>query len=234
VVFRRVIKNFDDTITTPVVRRTFDFEMQFNPDDSIKGDMQIEARGTSVLLVREMQVEQLMAIIDRYATHPILGVAIKAYEAMRLVLQAMNINPGDVLLERDDYLEKLKAMSEGGGEESPEAIRAQTQLEIAQIDAASRERDGQVQLQIAEIRRETEFAQLAQNREISLEQVNAMFQKGRLDAAVKLAAQKEKSASDERKLAAETAVELQNAREARERGMEPTGSGGTISMGGKG
>lgn len=231
VVFRRVIKNFDDTITTPVVRRTFDFEMQFNPDDSIKGDMQIEARGTSVLLVREMQAEQLMAIIDRYATHPILGVAIKAYEAMRLVLQAMNINPGDVLLERDDYLEKLKAMSESGGEESPEAIRARTQLEIAQIDAASRERAEQVQLQIAEIRRETEFAKLAQDREISLEQVSAMFQKGKLDAAVKLAAEKQRTESEERKLAAEVAVERQNAREARERGMDPTGSGGTISMG---
>jgi hypothetical protein len=233
VVFRRVIKNFDDTITTPVVRRTFDFEMQFNPDDSIKGDMQIEARGTSVLLVREMQSEQLMAIIDRYATHPILGVAIKAYEAMRLVLQAMNINPGDVLLERDDYMEKLKAMSEGGGEESPEAIRAQTALDVAKIDADSRAADGQVQLQIADIRRQTEFAQLAQAKEISLEQVNAMFKKGELDAAVKLATEKEKGSAAERKLAAEIAVERQNAREAREQGMNPTGSGGTISMGGK-
>ena len=233
VVFRRVIKNFDDTITTPVVRRTFDFEMQFNPDDSIKGDMQIEARGTSVLLVREMQAEQLMAIIDKYATHPIIGVAVKAYEAMRLVLQAMNINPADVLLERDDYLEKLKAMSEGSGEESPEAIRAQTALQVAQIDADSRMADGQVQLQIAEIRRETEFAQLAQAREISLEQVKAMFDGKRLDAAVQLAKTKQQTESGERKLAAEVAIERQNAREAREQGLQPTGSGGAVSMGGK-
>ena len=233
VVFRRVIKNFDDTITTPVVRRTFDFEMQFNPDDSIKGDMQIEARGTSVLLVREMQSEQLMAIIDRYATHPILGVAIKAYEAMRLVLQAMNINPGDVLLERDDYIEKLKQMSEGGGEESPESIRAQTQLQIAEMDGAVRREQMQFDREIATIKRDTEFAQMAQAKEISLEQVAAMFKGKELDAAVKLAATKDKSAADERKLAAEVAIERQNAREAREQGMNPTGSGGSISMGGK-
>lgn len=233
VVFRRVIKNFDDTITTPVVRRTFDFEMQFNPDESIKGDMQIEARGTSVLLVREMQSEQLMAIIDRYATHPILGVAIKAYEAMRLVLQAMNINPGDVLLERDDYLEKLKTMSESEGSEDPEAMRAQVALQVAQLEGDVKREQMQTDRAIAEMRMQTEMMQLAQNREISLEQVAAMFRTKQLDAAVKLAATKEQSDSKERALAAEVAIERQNAREARAQGLQPTGSGGAISMGGE-
>lgn len=75
--------------------------------------------------------------------------------------------------------------------------------------------------------------QLAQNREISLEQVAAMFRTKQLDAAVRLAATKEQSDSRERALAAEVAIERQNAREARAQGLQPTGSGGAISMGGE-
>lgn len=228
VVFRRVIKSYDDSITTPVVRRTYDFLMQFSDDDSIKGDMQVEARGTSVLLVREMQAEQLIMIIERFSTHPVIGVGIKAYEAMRLVLQAMNINPGDVLLEREEYLEKLKAMSEqDDGAGSDDAIK----LQIAQIDQETRLAQSASNERVAQMRMQTELMQLAQTREIKVEEIAAMFRSKEIDASVKMMIEQGKLQSSERKQAAEIAVERQNAREARAQGMNATGSGGSISLG---
>lgn len=231
VVFRRVIKNYDDAITSPLIRRFFDFNMQFSDDKSIKGDMQIEARGTSVLLVREMQAEQLLQIIGEFSTHPVIGVAIKAYEAMRLVLQAMNITPGDVLLEKDDYLEKLKAMAESEGSESADTIRAQASIEVAQIDQQTKMAVSASNEKIANVRMQTELIQLSQEKDIRLEQIAAMFKTKEIDGAVKLMTEREKVASSERKLASEVAVEQQNAREARAVGMNPTGSGGSISLG---
>lgn len=233
VVFRRVVKNWDDDITEPTIRRAYDFNMQFSEKDAIKGDMTIEARGTSVLLVREMQAEQMLAIVEKFSTHPILGVALKAYEAMRLVLQAMNINPADVLLEKEEYLDKLGQMAESEGEESasPEEVRAQTQLEVARMDNDAKLRVSDNDMLIAQMRMRGEMMQLAQNREIKLEEIQAMFKTKELDAQVKIAAENTKAASAERKLAAEIGVERENAREARQAGMQPTGSGGTISMG---
>ena len=38
VVFRRVVKNWDDDITEPTIRRAYDFNMQFSEKDAIKGD----------------------------------------------------------------------------------------------------------------------------------------------------------------------------------------------------
>jgi hypothetical protein len=68
VIFRNVVKNFDDDMTTPLIRRFYDWNMQFNPKEEIKGDLQVEARGTSALLVRELQSANLMAIAERWSS----------------------------------------------------------------------------------------------------------------------------------------------------------------------
>ena len=234
VVFRRVVKNWDDDITEPTIRRAYDFEMQFSKKEAIKGDMNIEARGTSVLLVREMQAETMLAIVEKFSVHPILGTALKAYEAMRLVLQAMNINPNDVLLEKQDYLDKLAQLSEGDDGDAgaaAEEIRAQTQLQIAQMNNDAKLKVSNNDMLIAQMRMRGEAMQLAQEREITLEQIEAMFKTKELDARVKVASEEIKANSAERKLAAEIGVERENAREARQMGMQPTGSGGSVSMG---
>jgi hypothetical protein len=58
VTFRRIIKNYDDDVIVPTIRRFYHWNMQFHDDETIKGDFEVDARGSSVLLVREMQAEQ--------------------------------------------------------------------------------------------------------------------------------------------------------------------------------
>lgn len=231
--FRRVVKNWDDDVTAGMISRFYDFNMQFSEREDVKGDMKVEARGTSVLLVREIQAEQLMAIIREWSTHPILGVGFRAYHAMRMVLQAMSINPDDLLIHEEDYLGKLKQMAESSGQDNPEAIKAQTAIEVAKIDAQSRTDTAAVNLQIAQVRAQTAFAELANNKEISLAQIEAMFRTTMADAATKAQIEMARLNSDERKLAVEVAVEKENQRQAEAKGLEPTGSGGAISMGAK-
>lgn len=235
VVFRRVVKNYDDDMIG-LVTRTYDFNMQFSSRPEVKGDMKVEARGTSVLLVREIQAQQLQLILREWSVHPIMGVGFRAYQAMKLVLQAMSINPDDLLVSEEDYMKKLAQMAQGdeeGEEQSAEAIRAQTTLEAANIDAQSRERSDQTQLEIADIRRQTELSKLALQENITLEQIRAMFASKEMDASVKLRGEEIKAQSSERKLAAEIGIEREAAREARARGEMPTGSGGAVSMGGR-
>lgn len=228
--FRRVVKNWDDDVTAGTIRRTYDFNMQFAEDENVKGDMKVEARGTSVLLVRELQAEQLMGIVREWSTHPILGVGFRAYHAMRLVLQAMSINPDDLLLAEDDYLAKLKQMSENPAPD-PETIRAQTAQMIAEIEAESRREVAGMNLEAARLSAQTQFAKLAMDRDISLAQIEAMFKQAVFDKTVTAGVEKEKLASGERRLAVEVAVERENKREAQAMGMMPTGSGGAVSMG---
>lgn len=229
--FRRVVKSWDDNITAPVITRTYDFNMQFSDKPEIKGDMRAEARGTSVLLVREVQADQLMTILREWSDHPIMGVGFRAYHCMRMVLQAMSINPDDLLIPEEEYLQKLKDMSESAGQDDSEQIKAQTALEIANIDAQARLEVAGINKQIAEVRAQTEFARLANDRDISLNQIEAMFRTAMVDTQAKVGMKQIEVGSKERALAAEIAVEERNARAARAMGENPTGSGGAISMG---
>lgn len=219
VIFRRVVKNWDDYITTPFITRFYDWNMQFNEKAEVKGDMRTEARGTSVLLVREIQSQQLMAIADKWSTHPVIGPAIRVYETLRMTLQAMAINPSDILVEPDEFEKRIKQMAEQQPE-SPEAIRASAQLEVARIDAESRTKDGETRVKIAEMNRQTAILGLLQKDGMDLKKIEAM-----------LASMQIKTQSDERKLAAEIAVEERNRAEAEAKGLEPGGSGGAISAG---
>lgn len=222
VVFRRVVKNWDDDLTTPTIRRAFDWNMQFNPKEEIKGDMQVVARGTSVLLVREVQSQQLMLIAQNWSTHPIIGPAIKVYDVLRMTLQALNINPDQVLCPADEFERRIKAAAEAdAGKQDPDMIRAQTALEVAKIQAQSRKEDAENQREIAGINQKTEIMKLIQKDGVDMAKVEAMLQGKALDLG-----------SRERIFAAEAAVEQRNADDARAHGEEPRGSGGYISAGG--
>lgn len=221
VVFRRVVKNWDDDLTTPSIRRAFDWNMQFNPNDEIKGDMQVEARGTSVLLVREIQSQQLMMIAQGWTTHPVMGPAIKVYDIMRMTLQALNINPNSVLCSPDEFEQRLKQMAEdSASKDSPETIRAQAAIEVANIDAKSRTEQMQGQREIAQLNQKTEILKLIQKDGVDMKQIEAMLQNTKLGHD-----------SKERIFAAEAALEQRNADEARAAGEQPKGSGGYISEG---
>lgn len=219
VIFRRVVKNWDDDMTTPIIRRIYDWNMQFSDKDDIKGDMQVEARGTSVLLVREMQSQQLMQIATNWSAHPVIGAAIKLHDVLRMTFQSLSLNPDDVLLSKDDFEKKIADLAASQAQ-SPETIRAMATIETAKIDAASRKLDGEVQLQIAGIRRETALMELAEESKMSVEKLGAMLGMKNLELA-----------SKERSLAAEIGTEREMAAEARARGERPTGSGGAISAG---
>lgn len=215
VVFRRVVKNWDDDITTPMIRRFYDYNMQFSKKDEIKGDMQCEARGTSVLLVREVQSQNLMVIATNWTGHPILGAAIKAYGVLRMTIQSLGINPDDILESEEDFKRNMKAMQEGSGEASAEMIRAETSIKTAEINAQSRQMDGQVNLQIAGIRKETALIELASKENMTVEQLKTRLAEKQIDVD-----------SKERTLAVEHALQSLDRKEAEQLGDPAPKQGG--------
>lgn len=146
VVFRRVVKSWDDDLTKPTIRRAYDWNMQFNNDDSIKGDMQVDARGTSVLLVREIQSQNLMAVTERWSASPILGPYVKVRDAAAKTLQTMMIPPEDVLHSEEDVERKAAEAAQQQPEMDPVL---QVKMQIAQLEAETREKIAQMQYDAA-------------------------------------------------------------------------------------
>lgn len=209
---RRMVKNWDDDVTTPLIRRFYDWNMQHAEKDEIKGDMQVEARGTSVLLARELQAPHLLTAATQLTVHPVLGMAHKPYDIARLFYQSVNINPSDVLVEREEFDQRVKAAAEQTAPEDPQWT---VRKEIALIDAEARRYESDASREVAILR-------LSEESKISIGDIAARLQEANLARQ-----------SKERMLAAEIAVEQQNKAEAEAEGREPTGSGGSVSMGSK-
>lgn len=54
-----LVKNWDDGVTTPFITDMRDWNMQFNSKDSIKGDFDVIARGSSSLVAKEVRANAL-------------------------------------------------------------------------------------------------------------------------------------------------------------------------------
>lgn len=205
VVFRRFVKNFDDDITVPNIRRLYDWNMQFSPKEYIKGDMEVDARGTSVLLVRELQAQNLMVLANMTA-HPILGLLLKAAPVVRKLSQSMMILPDEIVKTDEELKQEAAAAAKQGEQPDPEMLKLQLQKEIA-------EKENETRIAVANMQRETELVKLAQTSNMDLEQLRGMLMDKR-----------EERASKERMFAAEAAIEASKPKE------EPgQGSGGYFS-----
>jgi len=64
VVLRRIVKSFDDNVTNPLITRLYDWNMQNSDKEEIKGDFNVDARGSSVLLVKDTQTQALLGFMS--------------------------------------------------------------------------------------------------------------------------------------------------------------------------
>lgn len=221
ITFRRVVKNFDDGITAPSIRRLYDWNMQHNRREDIKGDMKVDARGSSHLLQRELQAQMLLNVAQNWSSHPVLSTAIRTHDAISEALRAAMIQPESIMVDKEEFeaaraqaAQAAQAATEQPAEDpnqNPSVIAAQVRLQAAQIDADSR-------LQVAQMQRETEMIQLAQKYDIDIEKLRAILDVKEMELGHK-----------ERQMMMEAELEERRAAQARSRGEQPRGSGGFIS-----
>lgn len=134
-VLRRIARTFDDAITEPHIRRYYLWIMEYG-DESEKGDFQIDARGSTSLVERDIQRQTILqmgkVVVDpRFGLDPELW----AEEALR----ANKINP-----------ERLKLADE------KKASQAEQQQQ--QLAAAQRLEDTKLQVKQLELQNQREIA----------------------------------------------------------------------------
>lgn len=188
VIFRRVVKNFDDDVTTPNIRRFYDWNMQFNPKPEIKGDYEVSARGSSVLLVREMQAQNLMTLAMALGTHPKFAMMLKDRDLLKMIFKAHMIPTDEVLLSEEE-IEAAVTQGQAQQEAMMQAAQAESafkqeelQLKRDQIDAniAIEEMRMNQTIRVAELTRETAMMKMAETMNMSLDKIQADLEKTRM------------------------------------------------------
>lgn len=131
---RRQVKEWDDQVTKPLIRRFYEYNMAMNDDPNIKGDMQVVARGTSALLVKETQTAQIIDIFQKFGNHPQLSYAFDWYDGAKTLMQSMSMGAKTMLLSREDYEQKLQQIEQANATQpqDPEILKSQMQMQLAQ------------------------------------------------------------------------------------------------------
>ena len=92
---RTVVKNVDDYLIRPLGKAFFAFNMQFDFDEDIKGDLEVSASGTESLMANEVRSQRLMQFLQ-VAQNPVLAPFAKMDYIIREIAKSMDLDPDKV------------------------------------------------------------------------------------------------------------------------------------------
>ena len=92
---RSVVKNVDDYLIAPMGRAFFAFNMQFDFDPDIRGDLEVKASGTESLMANEVRSQRLMQFLGT-VQNPALAPFAKMDFIIREIAKSMDLDPDKV------------------------------------------------------------------------------------------------------------------------------------------
>lgn len=98
VTIKTVIKNIDMDLTEPFISGMYDFNMQWSDNEKIKGDMYVEAKGSTAIMAKEVRSQRQMQYAQMTA-NPIdiklIGPE-KRSNLLREIARSLDLNPDEV------------------------------------------------------------------------------------------------------------------------------------------
>jgi len=116
---KTVIKNVDDYLLKPLGEGMFRFNMQFNFDKEIKGDLEVQARGTESLMANEVRSQRLMSFLQ-VASNPALAPFAKFPYIIREIAKSMELDPEKVTNNMDEATVQAEILKGMQGAIAPE------------------------------------------------------------------------------------------------------------------
>lgn len=193
-VLRRIARLYDDKMTKPHIRRYYTYILQYGEDDE-KGDFSIEARGSSALVERDAQNQNVVQM-GEMVSQPQFGIDPKKWS--KEFLRAMKFDPKTLEYDDEEWQQIVSNMAQGPQDTSMQVAqlkaeaemakvgaKAQQEQAMAQFKAGEADKDRQIDFIVAEMEREMEKMKLAGEKDITLSQIEAKL----AESAMKLRTQ---------------------------------------------
>lgn len=209
-VLRRVARHFDNDLTVPHINRYYSWLMYYGDDPEEKGDLYVKARGSSALVERDAQTQELTQIVGM-TLNPAFGKNPK--RAMDEFLKSRRFDPTTFDYTKEEQAKidatppppppqievaKIRASVDekkiGSAEKLKaqdlqvrmEAIQNDTDRDLTYVEAETTRTENEHAARMSElqVRRELALLDYANKREISLSEVKADLTKTALELRV--------------------------------------------------
>ena len=111
---KTVIKNVDDYLLAPLGKAFFSFNMQFDFDPEIRGDLEVSARGTESLMATEVRSQRLMQFLQ-IVSNPALMPFAKMPYIIREIAKSMDLDQDKVTNNMDEAARQAALMAPPAG-----------------------------------------------------------------------------------------------------------------------
>jgi len=212
VVLRRLVKQFDDYVTKPHIRRYYDYNMMYSEREDIKGDFNIDARGTSALLIRDIQNQAFLNLLAA-GGNPVYGPMINQKALFEKALQAQHIDPAEIMKTEEQIQAEQQAAAESPQAQDPALAVAQMRI---QGEQAKLQAKGQIDTQLAGMKAEAEYARLQTQQQLAMQEAQFKVQEMQLTREIemlKLAQTKELTLEQIKASLADTAIKERGKKE---------------------
>uniref|UniRef100_UPI0017FBD4A9 hypothetical protein n=1 Tax=Methylibium sp. TaxID=2067992 RepID=UPI0017FBD4A9 len=186
VMLRRSVKAVDDGITVPFITGCYNWNMEFNPDEELKGDFNIQARGSSALMEREQQLQSFMQFMQFLQSNPLFAQATKWDQVLEEGVRLLRVNRS--LLEAPEKIEQMIEEMRKNPPEPPKDPRVVVAEMKDATDKLSIKNDaelGSARLKLEEAMHDKDFQlamqKLATDANISMEQLTNSLGIKRMD-----------------------------------------------------
>lgn len=185
-VLRMRVKLYDDCVTKPHIRRYYDWKMMNDENPDIKGDYEIDARGSTALIERDL-ANQGMLNLANITSNPRYIPHLDDRKELTAILKAFKINPEEVMKDEAKAEQDMQAMAEQGPPPDPRMAAAEMNMQAKQLELEDREKQRQADAARAEqdmqVRRET----LQYNREREQSESNIAMTEAQLSREIAMA-----------------------------------------------
>ena len=109
---KAIIANIDAGLIEPLIQRMFRYVMLYHPDESIKRDCRVVAKGSTALLIREqaqIRRNEFLQTTNNPVDLQIMGLGRRA-ELLRSTAQTLSLDPDDIAPEREEMEQRQQAM----------------------------------------------------------------------------------------------------------------------------
>lgn len=193
-VLRRVAKLYDDRITEPHVRRYYRYLLQYGEDDE-KGEYVIDARGSSALVERDLQNQQIGQMAN-IVKDPVFGLDPKKWVVEWL--KAQRLDPTRFQFDDADWQKIVQNMKSGPQDPrlAVAQLRAQTEEKIRGLELHFEEqenaKDRELKVLTDVVMERIQGMKVQGAKEISFSELQAML----AETVIKVRAQRQLSAAD--------------------------------------
>jgi hypothetical protein len=126
-------EDWDDNVTEKIIRRTYGWNMQYNPLADIKGEYTVDVRTATEFKNKQMYLRDLERLSMEVTQNPEAGMLVNKEELFRARMAVMKI-PYGAIIRSDEEIAQLKAAQ--AAQPSPESM----EMKLKQQELALEER----------------------------------------------------------------------------------------------